>query len=101
EQQEYINKLNKHHALQNMSVCATNTAAAHDVHLMVLQFQPGLAVGTGIYVCLFASCGHVYDTTQATWFGTDNIIDFWKDVLQMEADEITRKLEQWVCMAGQ
>jgi hypothetical protein len=27
-------------------------------------------------------------------------MDFWEDVLQMEADEITRKLEQWACMAG-
>jgi hypothetical protein len=59
-----------------------------------------LAVRTGIYACLFASRGHVYDTTQATWFGTDNIMDFWEDVLQMEADKITRKLEQWACMAG-
>ncbi|KAG1829627.1 hypothetical protein EV424DRAFT_1316613, partial [Suillus variegatus] len=32
--------------------------------------------------------------------GTDNIMDFWEDVLQMEADEITRKLEQWACMSG-
>jgi hypothetical protein len=31
EQQEYIDKLNEHRALQNMSVRATNTAAARDV----------------------------------------------------------------------
>jgi hypothetical protein len=31
EKQEFINKLNEHCALQNMSVCATNTATAHDV----------------------------------------------------------------------
>ncbi|KAG1719171.1 uncharacterized protein EDB91DRAFT_1089486, partial [Suillus paluster] len=30
----------------------------------------------------------------------DNIMDFWEDVLQMEADEITRKLKQWACMSG-
>lgn len=27
-------------------------------------------------------------------------MDFWEDVLQVEADEITRKLEQWACMIG-
>lgn len=31
EQQEYITKLNECHALQNMSIRATNTAAAWDV----------------------------------------------------------------------
>jgi hypothetical protein len=31
EQQEYIDKLNEHRALQNMSVRATNTAAVRDV----------------------------------------------------------------------
>ncbi|KAJ8585395.1 hypothetical protein M405DRAFT_721029, partial [Rhizopogon salebrosus TDB-379] len=103
EQQEYIDKLNEHRALQNMSVRATNTAAARDVQSTldnIFKMLDGLAIRTGIYACLFASRGHVYDTTQATWFGTDNIMDFWEDVLQMEADEITRKLEQWSCMSG-
>ncbi|KAG2738598.1 hypothetical protein P692DRAFT_201695481, partial [Suillus brevipes Sb2] len=82
---------------------ATNTAVARDVQSTldgVFKTLDAFAVRTGIYACLFASRGHVYDTTQATWFGTDNIMDFWEDVLQMEADEITRKLEQWACMAG-
>ncbi|KAG1761671.1 hypothetical protein EDD22DRAFT_953773 [Suillus occidentalis] len=103
EQQEYINKLNKRRALQNMSVRATNTAAARDVQSTldnVFKMLDGLALRTGIYTCLFASRGHVYDTAQATWFGTDNVMDFWEDVLQTEADEIARKLEQWACMAG-
>ncbi|KAG2050480.1 hypothetical protein BDR06DRAFT_891808, partial [Suillus hirtellus] len=59
----------------------------------------GLTLRTGIYTCLFASHGHVYDTAQATWFSTDNVMDFWEDVLQTEADEIAQKLEQWACMA--
>ncbi|KAG2743411.1 hypothetical protein P692DRAFT_201672374, partial [Suillus brevipes Sb2] len=89
EEQEYINKLNEHCALQNMSVRATNTAVARDVHWMVLD---GLAVQTGIYACLFTSRGHVYDTTQATWFGTDNVMDFWEDVLQIMQRVCTRLL---------
>ncbi|KAG1794509.1 uncharacterized protein BJ212DRAFT_1256736, partial [Suillus subaureus] len=103
-QQEYINQLNEHHALQNISVHENNTVAAHDTQSTldnVFRMLNALAVQTGIYACLFASHGHVYDTAQATWFGMDNVMDFWEDVLQMEADEIARKLEQWVCMAGQ
>ncbi|KAG0693823.1 hypothetical protein DFH29DRAFT_962927 [Suillus ampliporus] len=101
EKQEYIDKLNEHRALQNMSVHATNSAAACDVRLTldsVFKILDALAVRTGMYTCVFASRGHVYDTAQATWFGTDNVMDFWEDVLQMEADEIARKMEQWACV---
>ncbi|KAG1793704.1 uncharacterized protein HD556DRAFT_1237697 [Suillus plorans] len=103
EKKELVDKLNEHRALRNMSVRATNTAAMRDVQSTldtIFKMLDGLAVRTGIYACLFASRGHVYDTAQATWFGTDNIMDFWEDVLQVEADEITRKLEQWACMIG-
>ncbi|KAG2124848.1 uncharacterized protein EDB93DRAFT_1258552 [Suillus bovinus] len=103
EQQEYINKLTERCALQNMSIRATNTAAARDVQSTldnVFKMLDGLALRTGIYTCLFASRGHVYDTAQAMWFGTDNVMDFWEDVLQTKADKIARKLEQWACMAG-
>ncbi|KAG2111897.1 uncharacterized protein F5147DRAFT_771466 [Suillus discolor] len=100
EQQEYINKLNEHRALQNMSIRATNTAAARDVQstldnvfkMIALQFERG-------FMCVSLPHVDIYDTTQATWFGTDNMMDFWEDVLQMEADEITQKLEQWACMS--
>ncbi|KIK35335.1 hypothetical protein CY34DRAFT_26630 [Suillus luteus UH-Slu-Lm8-n1] len=79
EQQEYIDKLNEHCTLHNMSVHATNTAVARDVQSTldsIFKTLDALAIQTRIYVCLFASHGH------------------------MEADEITRKLEQWACMAG-
>ncbi|KAG1785813.1 uncharacterized protein HD556DRAFT_1236368 [Suillus plorans] len=103
EKQQYIDNLIEHRAMQNMSVRATNASAARDVQSTldnVFKMLDSLAVRTGIYACVFASRGHVYDTAQATWFGTDNVMDFWEDVLQMEADEIARKLEQWACMAG-
>ncbi|KAG1872001.1 hypothetical protein C8R48DRAFT_595213 [Suillus tomentosus] len=103
EKQQYIDNLIEHRAMQNTSVHAMNTSAACDVQSTldnVFKMLDSLAVWTGIYACVFASCGHVYDTAQATWFGTDNVMDFWEDVLQMEADKITRKLEQWACMAG-
>ncbi|KAG1787593.1 uncharacterized protein HD556DRAFT_1246585, partial [Suillus plorans] len=85
-------KLNEHRALQHMSIRATNTAAARDVQSTldtIFKMLDSLAVRTGIYTCLFASRGHVYDTAQATWSGTDNVMDFWEDVVQMEADKIT------------
>ncbi|KAG1791003.1 hypothetical protein EV424DRAFT_1337699 [Suillus variegatus] len=103
EKQQYIDNLIEHRAMQNMSVHATNASAARDVQSTldnVFKMLDSLAVQTRIYACVFASRGHVYDTAQATWFRTDNVMDFWEDVLQMEADEITRKLEQWACMAG-
>ncbi|KAG1903494.1 uncharacterized protein F5891DRAFT_946951 [Suillus fuscotomentosus] len=103
DRREYIQKLNEHRVLQHMSIHATNTVAAHNVQSTldtIFKMLDNLAVRTGIYACLFASCGHVYDTAEATWFRTDNIMDFWEDVVQMEADEITQKLEQWACMTG-
>ncbi|KIK37446.1 hypothetical protein CY34DRAFT_15695 [Suillus luteus UH-Slu-Lm8-n1] len=103
EKQQYINTLNEHRAMQNMSIRATNTSAARDVQSTldnIFKMLDSLAVRTRIYACVFASRGHVYNTAQATWFGTDNMMDFWEDVLQMEANEIARKLEQWACMAG-
>ena len=51
-------------------------------------------------MCLFATRGHVYDSSQPFWYGTDNVMDFWEDVMDLEADEIIRKLEQWACMHG-
>ncbi|KAG1720457.1 uncharacterized protein EDB91DRAFT_1088833 [Suillus paluster] len=61
----------------NMSVRTTNSAAVHDVQ---------------------STLDNVFKI--ATWFGTDNVMDFWEDVLQTEADEIMRKLEQWACVSG-
>ncbi|KAG1763544.1 hypothetical protein EDD22DRAFT_750733, partial [Suillus occidentalis] len=103
EKKELVDKLSEHRALRNMSVRAMNTVAMRDVQSTldsIFKMLDGLAVRTGVYACLFASRGHVYDTAQATWFGTDNVMDFWEDVLQVEADEIARKLEQWACMIG-
>ncbi|KIK10652.1 hypothetical protein PISMIDRAFT_108411, partial [Pisolithus microcarpus 441] len=60
----------------------------------------GLAFHTGIYVCLFTTCGHVYDSSQPFWYGTDNVMDFWEDVMDLEPDEIICKLEQWACVHG-
>ena len=28
------------------------------------------------------------------------MMDFWEDMMDLEADEIVRKLEQWACMHG-
>ncbi|KIK10648.1 hypothetical protein PISMIDRAFT_124111, partial [Pisolithus microcarpus 441] len=60
----------------------------------------GLAFHTGIYVCLFATCGHVYDSSQPFWYGTNNVMDFWEDVMDLEPDKIIHKLEQWACVHG-
>ncbi|KIJ63228.1 hypothetical protein HYDPIDRAFT_92480, partial [Hydnomerulius pinastri MD-312] len=103
EKEFYLNKLKTHRALKNMSVHSSNVAAAKDVREMldhIFEELDGLALRTGTYTCLFGTRGHVYDTSQATWFGTNNIMEFFEDVMHWEADEITQKLEQWACMHG-
>ncbi|KAI6027990.1 hypothetical protein BKA83DRAFT_4012814, partial [Pisolithus microcarpus] len=100
EKDELLHALTEYQALKNTSVHATNSAAAHDVQLTlehVFKILDGLALHTRIYVCLFATCSHVYDSSQPFWYGTDNIMDFWEDVMDLEPDEIVCKMEQWVC----
>ncbi|KAI6023180.1 hypothetical protein BKA83DRAFT_4493304 [Pisolithus microcarpus] len=56
-----------------------------------------LACHTGIYACLFVTHGHVYDMHAVTWFGTDNIMDFWEDHMKLSPDYIIKQLELWAC----
>ncbi|KAG2060500.1 hypothetical protein BDR06DRAFT_1053699 [Suillus hirtellus] len=100
EKKDYILKLKEHCAQQCLSVCATNSAASKDVQVTldkVFKELEALVLCTGMYACLFATCGHVYDTNQAMWFGTDNMMDFWEDVLSLQPDYITKQLELWGC----
>ncbi|KAI6010639.1 hypothetical protein BKA83DRAFT_4132479 [Pisolithus microcarpus] len=88
---------------KNASVHATNSAAVHDVQLTlehVFKILDGLTLRTGLYVCLFATHGHVYDSSQPFWYGTDNVMDFWEDVMNVKPDELVCKLEQWACVQG-
>ncbi|KAI5987815.1 hypothetical protein EDD15DRAFT_2173025 [Pisolithus albus] len=103
EKDELLRALTEYRALKNTSVRATNSAAARDAQSTlehVFKILDGLALRTGIYVCLFATHGHVYDSSQPFWYGTDNVMDFWEDVLDVEPDELVRKLEQWACTQG-
>ncbi|KAI5983703.1 hypothetical protein EDD15DRAFT_2178571 [Pisolithus albus] len=103
EKDELLRALTEYRALKNTSVRATNSAAARDAQSTlehVFKILDGLALRTGVYVCLFATRGHVYDSSQPFWYGTDNIMDFWEDVMDLEPDEIVRKMEQWACMHG-
>ncbi|KAI6167585.1 hypothetical protein EDD17DRAFT_1750942 [Pisolithus thermaeus] len=103
EKDELLRALTEFHALKNTSVRATNSAAACDVQSTlehIFKILDGLALCTGIYVCLFATRGHIYDSSQPFWYGTDNVMDFWEDVMDLEPDEIVCKLEQWACMHG-
>ncbi|KAG1901631.1 uncharacterized protein F5891DRAFT_1187510 [Suillus fuscotomentosus] len=100
EKKDYILKLKEHRMQQCLSVCATNLAASKDAQVTldkVFKELEALALHTGMYVCLFATHGHVYDTNQAMWFGTDNVMYFWEDVLSLQPDYITKQLELWGC----
>ncbi|KAI6139514.1 hypothetical protein BKA82DRAFT_4517618 [Pisolithus tinctorius] len=103
EKDELLHALTEYRTLKNVSVRATNSAAARNAQSTlehVFKILDGLALHTGIYACLFATRGHVYDSSQPFWYGTDNVMDFWEDVMDLEPDEIVRKLEQWACMHG-
>lgn len=103
EKDELLRALTEYRTLKNVSVRATNSAAACDAQSTlehVFKILDGLALRTGIYACLFATCGHVYNSSQPFWYGTDNVMDFWEDVMDLEPNEIVRKLEQWACMHG-
>ncbi|KAI5996962.1 hypothetical protein EDD15DRAFT_2163184 [Pisolithus albus] len=98
EKDELLHALTEYRALKNVSVRATNSAAARDAQSTlehIFKILDGLALRTRIYVCLFATRGHVYDSSQPFWYGTDNVMDFWEDIMDLEPDEIVRKLEQW------
>ncbi|KAI6104654.1 hypothetical protein EDD16DRAFT_1492499 [Pisolithus croceorrhizus] len=100
---ELLHALTEYQALKNTSICATNSAAACNTQLTlehIFKILDGLTLHTGIYVCLFASCSHIYDSSQPFWYGTNNIMDFWEDVMDLEPNEIVHKMEQWVCMHG-
>ncbi|KAI6137151.1 hypothetical protein F5141DRAFT_964924, partial [Pisolithus sp. B1] len=103
EKDELLHALTEYWALKNTSAHATNSAATHDAQLMlehVFKILDGLALHTGVYVCLFTTRGHVYDSSQPFWYRTDNVMDFWEDVMDLEPDEVVRKMEQWACMHG-
>ncbi|KAI6094732.1 hypothetical protein EDD16DRAFT_1502787, partial [Pisolithus croceorrhizus] len=103
EKDELLHALTEYWALKNMSIHVTNSAAACGTQSTlehIFKILDGLALHTGIYVCLFASCSHIYDLSQPFWYGTGNIMDFWEDVMNLEPDEIICKMEQWACMHG-
>ncbi|KAL4063921.1 hypothetical protein V8B97DRAFT_2026276 [Scleroderma yunnanense] len=33
----------------------------------------------------------------ATWYSTDNAMDFWEDILKLELDQVTKQFELWGC----
>ncbi|KAI6019418.1 hypothetical protein BKA83DRAFT_4495442 [Pisolithus microcarpus] len=103
EKDELLHALTEYWALKNTSVHATNSTAAHNAQLTLEHFfkiLDGLALCTRIYVCLFATHSHVYNSSQPFWYGTDNVMDFWEDIMDLEPDEIVCKMEQWACMHG-
>ncbi|KAL4072346.1 hypothetical protein V8B97DRAFT_2023523 [Scleroderma yunnanense] len=37
------------------------------------------------------------DELHATWYGTDNAVDFWEDVLKLELDQVMKQFKLWGC----
>ncbi|KAI6016064.1 hypothetical protein BKA83DRAFT_4060650, partial [Pisolithus microcarpus] len=98
--QQYLGELKESRSCKSIGVRSTNTAASRDVQATLKKVYgelQALAYRTGIYACLFVTRGHVYDTHAATWFGTDNIMDFWEDRMDLSPDYIIKQLELWAC----
>ncbi|KAI6018976.1 hypothetical protein BKA83DRAFT_4464850 [Pisolithus microcarpus] len=96
EQKEYyIQELVKQRDLMAHGVHANNIAAGEDVFSL-----ENLRDCTGIYASLFVTCGHINDSTQASWFGMDNSTVFWEDVLGHSTGDVACLYEQWACTQG-
>ncbi|KAI6015896.1 hypothetical protein BKA83DRAFT_4060901, partial [Pisolithus microcarpus] len=98
--QQYLGELKESRSCKSIGVRSTNTAASRDVQATLKKVYgelQALAYRTGIYACLFVTRGHVYDTHATTWFGTDNIMDFWEDRMDLSPDYIIKQLELWAC----
>ncbi|KAI6094750.1 hypothetical protein EDD16DRAFT_1721404 [Pisolithus croceorrhizus] len=98
--QKYLGELKESHSCKAIGIQSTNTAASHDIEATLKKVYgelQALAYHTGIYACLFVTRGHVYDTHAMTWFGTDNIMDFWEDWMDLSPDYIIKQLELWAC----
>ncbi|KAI5985939.1 hypothetical protein EDD15DRAFT_2175393 [Pisolithus albus] len=98
--QRYLGELKESHSCKAIGVRSTNTAASRDVQATLKKIYgelQALAYRTGIYACMFVTRGHVYDMHAATWFGTDNIMDFWEDRMKLSPDYIIKQLELWAC----
>ncbi|KAL4062255.1 hypothetical protein J3A83DRAFT_4195538 [Scleroderma citrinum] len=86
-------KLWQHQAEKGTSVCATNAAATCDVHTTMDKIIQDVC----IYATLFITRGHSYNMYSATWYSTDNAMDFWEDILKLELDQVTKQFELWGC----
>ncbi|KAI5992430.1 hypothetical protein EDD15DRAFT_2368174 [Pisolithus albus] len=96
--QRYLGELKESRSCKAIGVRSTNTAASRDVQATLKKiYGEALAYRTGIYACMFVTRGHVYDMHAATWFGTDNIMDFWEDRMKLSPDYIIKQLELWAC----
>ncbi|KAI5996663.1 hypothetical protein EDD15DRAFT_2364712 [Pisolithus albus] len=98
--QKYLGELKESRSRKAIGVRSTNTAASRDIQATLKKIYvelQALAYRTGIYACLFVTRGHVYDMHAATWFGTDNIMDFWEDRMKLSPDYIIKQLELWAC----
>ena len=123
QKNEYISALAQDRDVKQHGVRANNAAAARDVlattdhiskevsypflflFLCVLLLTPvqldALRERTGIYATLFVTRGHVNDSVQAMWYGTDDSATFWEDVVKHPVLDVLRQYEQWACAQGQ
>ncbi|KAG6327935.1 hypothetical protein ID866_11154, partial [Astraeus odoratus] len=87
-----------HQEEKGISIHTTNVAATKDVQSTldrIFQELDGLALQMDTYMTLFVMHGHSYDMHSATWYGTDNAMDFWEDIMELQPDYIAKQFELW------
>ncbi|KAF8548286.1 hypothetical protein OG21DRAFT_1423328, partial [Imleria badia] len=102
--EEYIAALAQSRDVKQHGIHANNAAAARDVLATMDRISrelDSLREQTGIYATLFVTRGHVNDSVQAMWYGTDDSGTFWEDVVKHPALDVLRQYEQWACAQGQ
>lgn len=119
EEERLIAELEEFRKNKITGMRAGNTAAARDfvcttdnivrevsrltysTHLLVLIHLTtkldNLAERTGAYGFYFSTRGHINDTSQPTWYGTHNSMQFVEDVLKQDPETVARLFEQWAC----
>ncbi|EIW83303.1 hypothetical protein CONPUDRAFT_71885 [Coniophora puteana RWD-64-598 SS2] len=96
-------KLEDHRVLKLKGMRASNKQAAQDATATADWMRDrldDLAFRTGTYGFYFLTRGHVHDTISTTWYGNDNALRFFADMLKKPADEVGKLFEVWAVALG-
>ncbi|EGN97673.1 hypothetical protein SERLA73DRAFT_75334 [Serpula lacrymans var. lacrymans S7.3] len=104
ERDDLCGRLLNHRETKSLGSRANNLAAARDVLVTANRIEKelnNLTARTGAYGCFFLTRGHIFDLGAPTWYGSNNSMDFWEDVVGRDPDELAMLFKQWACSRNQ